>query len=58
MAGVCEGDTFLAALDLGVTICLQKRIITTKFSLILSLLRAYRFQEFPPDRRERMLAAS
>jgi CheY-like chemotaxis protein len=57
LAGARKGGTRLAALDLGVTICLQKRIITTKFLLILNLLNAYRFQLFPPDRRERLLAA-
>lgn len=35
----------------GANIYLEKHTLTTGFAHFLALLTAYRFQEFPPDRR-------
>jgi CheY-like chemotaxis protein len=51
LAAALDSDTVLDTRDFGVTFWLLKSTIATNFAPFVALLDAYRFQQFPPDRR-------
>jgi CheY-like chemotaxis protein len=51
LADTLDSQAVLDTRDFGVTFWLLKSTIATNFAPFLALLDAYRFQQFPPDRR-------
>jgi CheY-like chemotaxis protein len=51
LAAALDSQAVLETRDFGVTFWLRKSTIASDFAPFLALLDAYRFQQFPPDRR-------